>query len=107
MIHNNMIKIIDMGFSKVLTGDGLTQTPLGTITTMAPQVIIKEKYGLKADIWSLGIIFYEMIFGSLPFKPAKPSEMYANIKNKDLFSNKKIRGIQPSKQCFDLLKRML
>ena len=36
MLHNNVIKIIDMGFSKVLVGDGLTQTPLGTITTMAP-----------------------------------------------------------------------
>lgn len=58
MIHNGIIKIIDLGFSKLLTGDGLTKTPLGTITTMAPEVIIKERYGLKADIWSIGVIFY-------------------------------------------------
>ncbi len=36
MVNNGIIKIIDMGFSKILAGDGLTQTPLGTITTMAP-----------------------------------------------------------------------
>ncbi len=28
----------------------------------------KEKYGLKADIWSLGVIFFQLIFGRNPFK---------------------------------------
>lgn len=31
----------------------------------------KEKYGLKADIWSIGVIFYEMIYGRLPYEPMK------------------------------------
>lgn len=28
----------------------------------------KQRYGLKADIWSLGVIFFQLIFGTNPFK---------------------------------------
>ena len=71
MLHHNMIKIIDLGFSKILSEEGLTQTPVGTSTTMAPEIMRKEKYGLRADIWSLRIIFYEMLFGKPPYKPGR------------------------------------
>ena len=35
--------------------------------TMAPEVIEKKPYGLKADIYSIGVIFYQMIYGKYPF----------------------------------------
>lgn len=43
-------------------------TTLGTGTTMAPEVKFKKPYGLKADIWSIGAILFQMIFGELPYK---------------------------------------
>lgn len=50
MSHNGVYKIADMGFSKQqLTEDEIKQTTLGTITTMAPEVMKKESYGLKVD----------------------------------------------------------
>ena len=60
MFHNQILKIVDLGFSKALpSGDGVQYgTTLGTIITMAPEVMKKQKYGLKADIWSIGIILY-------------------------------------------------
>ena len=68
----------------------------------------KEKYGLKADIWSLGVIFYEMIYGILPYEPMKSVEMYEQIIKKDIFPNGgKIKGILPSKPVLDLLKKLL
>jgi len=37
---------------------------------MSPQLVEEEKYSLKADIWSLGIVFYELLTGSRPFRAA-------------------------------------
>ena len=97
MLHNGIIKIIDLGFSKMLDEEGLTETPLGTITTMAPEIITRQKYGLKADIWSIGVIFYEMIYGVLPYAPMKPNQMYEAMVTKNIFPNDgKRKGIRPS-----------
>jgi serine/threonine protein kinase len=35
---------------------------------MAPEVRNRQPYGLKADIWSLGVIYFHMVFGKCPFK---------------------------------------
>ena len=71
MSHNGVYKIVDLGFAKMIPNEEMYGTVLGTIITMAPEVMKKEKYGLKADIWSIGVIFYEMIYGRLPYEPMK------------------------------------
>ena len=64
---------------------------------MAPEIITRKKYGLKADIWSIGVIFYEMIYGKLPYRPMKPNQMYESMIKEDIFPNNgKIKGIRPS-----------
>lgn len=75
--HNGVYKIADLGFSKLqVSEDPIKQTTLGTITTMAPEVMNKEPYGLKADIWSVGIIFFQMIFGRVPYVSTNATLMY-------------------------------
>ena len=64
-----MAKIADLGFAKMLSHDSeVTRTQLGTALTMAPEVHKGENYGLKADLWSLGVVYYQLIYGYYPYE---------------------------------------
>ena len=61
---------------------------------MSPEMVNKEEYSKEIDIWSLGILLYEMIHGYSPFRPDKPkfnmNDIIGNIKIKNLkFNNDK------------------
>ena len=60
------IKLSDFGFSKKMEED-ITQTKLGTPATMAPEILMGKKYNNKCDLWSLGVIIYQLIYKKLPF----------------------------------------
>lgn len=57
---------------------------LGSPLNMAPEVLGGTHYNSKADIWSIGVVFYEMLFGTPPYKAANMVELVNNIKNKPL-----------------------
>jgi len=59
------LKLIDFGAAKIVSGR--TYTRLGTAWYMAPEVIKNKGYGPTADIWSAGVIFYELVTGRVPF----------------------------------------
>lgn len=62
--HEGTIKIADFGFAKLLgSEDQQVQTILGSPLNMAPEVLDHQSYNSKADIWSIGVAFYELIFG--------------------------------------------
>lgn len=62
------IKIADFGYAKKLkTIEQMETTLCGTYLYMAPQVINNQKYSYKADIWSVGIILFELITTTSPF----------------------------------------
>lgn len=61
-LHNNQVKIGDFGFSKI-TEDNTssylgTFIILGTPLTMAPEVLNGKPYNHKADLYSLGVVYY-------------------------------------------------
>jgi calcium-dependent protein kinase len=69
LIRNNSLKIGDFGFAKKLTStSSLLKTLVGTPAYMAPQILKEERYTYKCDIWSLGIILYEMVVGKIPWQ---------------------------------------
>lgn len=62
------IKLADFDFSKKLNSkDELIKGVCGTDSYIAPEIISNDTYGLKADVWSLGVVIFFMLFNYLPF----------------------------------------
>ncbi|KAK2958794.1 putative Ovarian-specific serine/threonine-protein kinase Lok [Blattamonas nauphoetae] len=61
-------KITDFGLARVLMANELAQTECGTPYYMAPEIYLHHQpFNRKADIWSCGCMFYQLITGQLPF----------------------------------------
>ena len=70
-VHNGQPKIGDFGFAKRIKehpDEVQKQTILGTPLTMAPEVFMKQPYNNQADIYSLGVVYYQMLFGVYPYQ---------------------------------------
>ena len=66
--ENNMtLKIADFGFAKLLRPTDLTNTICGSPIYMAPEIQFGNKYSVNADMWSLGVILYELFMNKPPF----------------------------------------
>ena len=73
---------------------------------MSPELVNHQGYGKEIDVWSLGILLYEMIHGYSPFRPNKPKfnekEVMENIKNHNLIFGKTV-----SDECKQLIYHLL
>ena len=102
--NNYIIKLCDYGIAKKLEmTKGLLSKIVGTINFMAPEIMFKnEKFDLKCDLWSLGIIIYYLYFGVYPYGETEYA-FYHNIKNEEQedfdFSN--------NKDFDDLIRKLL
>ena len=82
--HNGVIKIADFGFAKLLGNEAFANTTLGSPLNMAPEVLEGKSYNNKADIWSVGTCFYELLTGKPPFTAKNIQELIQIIKTKPL-----------------------
>ena len=73
---------------------------------MSPE-LISNKYHQTSDIWSIGVILYQMIYDNLPFKGYKEAEIINNIKKLNVELPDKTHHSHISKSVRNLIKRML
>ena len=104
--NNKKLKITDFGFAKIVGSDTLAETMCGSPLYMAPEIMENTPYTIKADLWSVGIIMYEMLFAKYPIKSVKGIfDLIHKLKNTSIISIPDKPRI--SKDAKDLIRGLL
>lgn len=87
------VKVLDFGLARRfrtsdtdelgVEGSTMPGRPIGTANYMAPERILQLPLDPRSDLFSLGVVMYEMATGRLPFAGASPSETVSNVLDKD------------------------
>jgi serine/threonine protein kinase len=87
------VKVLDFGLARRVPSEGAEEAgidgstmpgrPVGTASYMAPERILQMPLDPRCDLFSLGVVIYEMATGRLPFAGASPAETVTNILEKD------------------------
>eukprot|EP01028_Stygiella_incarcerata_P009336 TRINITY_DN43_c0_g1_i1.p1 TRINITY_DN43_c0_g1~~TRINITY_DN43_c0_g1_i1.p1 ORF type:complete len:435 (+),score=142.67 TRINITY_DN43_c0_g1_i1:113-1417(+) len=104
LLDGDTLKISDFGLSS-LTGEGrdVLTTTCGTPNYVAPEVLAEKGYdGMRADIWSCGVILFVMLAGFLPFDDPTLSGLFSKIEKGDYRVPRFF-----SSEVGDLVRRML
>ena len=100
------VKIADFSLACYLEDDECFQQETGTLGYKSPEMIMKQPSDFRSDVWSLGVILYQLICGSMPFPGSNPEQVEEKIMTKQLTYNEPIWNTV-SENCIDLLKNML
>lgn len=102
--NNKILKISDFGFAKSYIKEELSNTMCGSPLYMAPEILKYESYSEKADLWSIGVIMYELIYKKTPVNGTNIMNLMENLKT---FEYKFENTMKISKECVDLLSNLL
>lgn len=83
--EDGQLKIMDFGLAKIAGGAQLTKdhSTLGTAAYMSPEQARGEPVDHRADVWSFGVVLYEMLTGQLPFKGDYEQAVIYSIMNEE------------------------
>jgi serine/threonine protein kinase len=104
LLHNGIVKICDFGFSIIIKENlQMFSTICGTPLFMSPELLFLKPYTIKSEIWSLGILFFMIIYHIHPFGKLLSLDDYRlKIKNDILYLS-----IDNMNHIVELIKKML
>uniref|UniRef100_A0A8C7ZXE5 Serine/threonine-protein kinase ULK3 n=1 Tax=Oryzias sinensis TaxID=183150 RepID=A0A8C7ZXE5_9TELE len=105
LLSGCVLKLADFGFAQYMSPWDEKSVLRGSPLYMAPEMVCRRQYDSRADLWSVGVILYEALFGRAPFA----SKSFAELEEK-IRSDQPVElppGAKVSKDCRDLLLRLL
>ncbi|GAB2282891.1 Serine/threonine-protein kinase sty17 [Dionaea muscipula] len=84
MNEDEVIKITDFGIARVQAQTGIMTSETGTYRWMAPEVIEHKPYDHKADVFSFGVVLWELLTGELPYAHLTPLQAAVGVVQKGL-----------------------
>ena len=100
------LKIVDFGLPKIIGPNESSLDPFGTLSYVAPEVLLQKPYGKEVDLWSLGVITYLLLARVLPFDDEDDKEIARQtIQDAPDFSFDPWDKISPD--AIDLVNRLL
>lgn len=100
--ENRNIKLIDFGLSHPNADCAILKTQCGSPPYASPELILGWQYSFASDIWSLGVLLFILVTGTMPFY----DENMSNLANKILFAEATYpENLSPN--LVDILQRML
>ncbi|MEE6472088.1 hypothetical protein FKM82_009472 [Ascaphus truei] len=82
--YDDLVKISDFGTSKELSDKSTKMSFAGTVAWMAPEVIRNEPVSEKVDIWSFGVVLWELLTGEIPYKDVDSSAIIWGVGSNSL-----------------------
>ncbi|GGC94659.1 serine/threonine protein kinase [Tersicoccus solisilvae] len=78
--HDGRVKVADFGLVRAVTAPSRSTTLLGTVAYIAPEVVLGEPTDARSDLYSVGVLLYELLTGRQPFTGASAVQVaYAHV----------------------------
>ena len=115
---NAKVKLIDFGFARYLDNNELAGSLVGTPMYMDPNVlktflesktrVVQGFYDQKVDVWSLGILTYELLIGIVPFISKDIKGLFQNVNERDFYIPKEEkRNFELSESAINFIDKTL